>query len=249
MALATVRQMLSHPAPTELLAGGSVGHPVATKEPRFARRVWLLVEMGLFFLVVPLLMRAAIHDFNVPLIMVLQPLLLGFVVYLLWDDTFNLLREVSKGFAWRHLIWITTKFIFVGGAIVLATAWIFPELLFGFPIHRPYLWAMVMVLYPIFSVIPQELVFRTFFFHRYGPLFGDWRWLAVVTNGALFGFAHIIFNNWIAVIGTAVVGGIIAYRYWMTQSYWAVWLEHSLYGCLVFTVGLGGFFFTGVSNF
>lgn len=70
----------------------------------------------------------------------------------------------------------------------------------------------------------------------------------VLVNGALFGFAHIIFNNWIAVAGSAVVGCIIAYRYWMTRSFWAAWLEHALYGCLIFTVGLGMFFFTGVSN-
>ncbi len=108
---------------------------------------------------------------------------------------------------------------------------------------------IVLLLYPLLSVIPQELVYRTFFFHRYGPIFGRHRWVLVLTNGALFGFAHIIFNNWIAVVGSAVVGSIIAYRYWMTRSFWAAWLEHSLYGCLIFTVGLGMFFFTGVSNF
>ena len=107
---------------------------------------------------------------------------------------------------------------------------------------------MVMVLYPVLSVVAQELVFRTFFFHRYGPLFRDAKWLAVLTNGAVFGFGHIIFGNIIAVFGSMVVGFLLAYRYYHTRSFWAVWLEHTLYGCLVFTVGLGGFFFTGVSN-
>ena len=37
-----------------------------------------------------------------------------------------------------------------------------------------------MMLYPVFSVVPQELVFRTFFFHRYGPLFGSARWTMVL---------------------------------------------------------------------
>ena len=32
----------------------------------------------------------------------------------------------------------------------------------------------------------------------------------------------------------------------MTRSFWAVFLEHTLWGGLVFTVGLGRYFFTGV---
>ena len=105
-----------------------------------------------------------------------------------------------------------------------------------------------MALYPLLSVIAQELVYRTFFFHRYGRLFGDATWAAILANGALFGFGHIIFGNWIAIAGTTVIGCLLAYRYVRTRSFWAVWFEHSLYGALVFTVGLGQFFFTGISN-
>ena len=136
----------------------------------------------------------------------------------------------------------------LGAAIAAATWAVFPERFLAFPLYRTELWLLILLLYPLFSVIPQELVYRTFFFHRYGPLFGNVRWAAILINGALFGFAHIIFNNPIAVIGCMVVGTIIAYRYWMTRSFWAAWFEHALYGWLVFTVGLGHFFFTGVSN-
>ena len=69
-----------------------------------------------------------------------------------------------------------------------------------------------------------------------------------ISNGAAFGFAHIIFGNIIAVLGSMVVGWLLAYRYYETRSFLAVWVEHSLYGCLIFTVGLGRFFFTGISN-
>jgi hypothetical protein len=233
----------------QLLAGGSIGHPPATVRPRFERRLWLITELGLFLIGVPLLMRWAIHDLHIPLFLVLQPLLLGFVAYLLWDDTFHVRRELTQRFAPRHLVWIALVFACVGGVITIATAQVFPDRFLGFPLYRPNIWLLVLLVYPLLSVIPQELVYRTFFFHRYGPLFGGARWFAILANGALFGFAHIIFNNWIAVAGSAVVGTIIAYRYWMTRSFWAAWLEHSLYGCLVFTVGLGMFFFTGVSNF
>jgi CAAX protease family protein len=45
------------------------------------------------------------------------------------------------------------------------------------------------------------------------------------------------------------IGGLIfAYRFARTRSFFAVWLEHALYGDLIFTIGLGRFFFTGVAN-
>lgn len=105
-----------------------------------------------------------------------------------------------------------------------------------------------MLLYPLLSVPVQELAYRTFFFHRYGPLFGTGRASLILTNGILFGFAHIVFGNTVAIFGSMVIGALLAYRYEATRSLWAVWLEHTLWGWLVFTVGLGHFFFTGVSN-
>ena len=229
-------------------AGGSLEWPEGTAEPRLARRLWLISELGVFYIGVPLLLSWAIFALRIPLVLALQPVLLGFIAYLLWDDTFRIRTEFSRSVSHRAVALIAATFTVIGGGIALATYIVLPHRFLGFPTHNSELWLLIMVLYPIFSVIPQELVFRTFFFHRYGPLFRGAKWLAILTNGALFGFAHIIFGNVIAVAGSAVVGAILAYRYYETRSYWAVWLEHSLYGCLVFTVGLGGFFFTGISN-
>jgi membrane protease YdiL (CAAX protease family) len=72
--------------------------------------------------------------------------------------------------------------------------------------------------------------------------------MIIVVNGGLFGIGHVMFGNWIAVAGTMATGMLFAYRYDRTRSLAAVWLEHTLWGWLVFTVGLGGYFFTGVSN-
>ncbi len=44
-------------------------------------------------------------------------------------------------------------------------------------------------------------------------------------------------------------GGMqFARRSYKTKSFWAVWFEHTLWGWLIFTVGLGDYFFTGVRN-
>jgi CAAX protease family protein len=234
--------------PTELLAGGSLP-PDDPHRPRgLALKAWLACELALIFVGAPLAMRWAVFELRVPLFIILQPVLLGLVVYLLWDRSFLMRRELSQGFPWHHLAQIIVKFIVIGSSVTAATYIWFPSSFLGFPRYATELWLLVMVLYPMLSVIAQELVYRTFFFHRYGRLFGGALWPAILVNGALFGFGHIMFGNWIAVIGTAGLGALLAYRYALTRSFWAVWFEHSLYGWLVFTVGLGRFFYTGVSN-
>jgi membrane protease YdiL (CAAX protease family) len=172
----------------------------------------------------------------------------GLILYLLWDSSFRVTRELSRGFSVSELLSILAICLIVGGAIAAFVQHQMPGMFLGLPRHRPRLWLTIMTFYPLMSVLAQELVYRTFFFHRYGPLFGERRWLAIVTNGALFGFGHILFMNWVAVIGTFALGILLAWRYQRTRSYWAVCLEHALYGWLVFTVGLGTYFFTGVSN-
>ena len=54
--------------------------------------------------------------------------------------------------------------------------------------------------------------------------------------------------HWEAVAFSFACGLIFAYRFTRTRSFLAVALEHALYGDLVFTIGLGQFFFTGVAH-
>lgn len=232
-----------------LAAGGTLLRPLLASQPRLVRRFWLVSEMLLLYVGAPLAIVWAIREYHVPLFVALQPVLLAFIVYLLWDDGFRLRRELAPRLRLKTVGWILLTFLVLGSAITYATWYWYPERFLGFPLYRTEIWQFVVLAYPLASVPPQELVYRTFFFHRYGPLFGDARGVAIVSNGVLFGFGHIIFWNPIAVIGTAVIGILLAYRYETTRSFWAVWLEHSLYGVLVFTVGIGGFFFTGIASF
>ncbi len=103
-----------------------------------------------------------------------------------------------------------------------------------------------MVLYPLLSVWPQEMLYRSLLFHRYRALFRTD--IALILVSALaFGFAHVIFLNWIAVAMTVAGGFLFARDYARHRSLPLSCLEHSLYGCLIFTVGLGRFFYTGAA--
>ena len=91
---------------------------------------------------------------------------------------------------------------------------------------------------------PQELVFRAFVLERYRPLFGSGRGIAAASAVA-FGFVHVIFGNLLAV-GLSLIGGwLFARRYQRTRSLLATSIEHALYGQLVFTIGLGAYFYHG----
>ncbi len=236
------------PAGQTLQACGSLPQTLASDHLSTRRRLRLLVELGVLFIAAPLLIRHAVFALNVPLPLALQPVLLVIILFLLWDTSFRLRRELGAGIPKRALLSIGLMFAVVGGALAWYVHDQMPWQFLSFPKRNTPLWAMVMVMYPLMSVIPQELVYRTFYFHRYGPLFGRWRRMAILVNGALFGFAHIIFATYASIVLTAVLGVLLAWRYEQTRSYWAVWLEHSLYGCLIFTVGLGHLFFTGVST-
>lgn len=231
-----------------LEAGGTLERLPGVACPRIGRRLWLICEFLLIFGALPVVVHVAVHTWRWPLFYVLPPVLLGLILYLLWDDTFKLARELAKGFSFFEFISILALFLVAGGCVAAYVAQEMPGKFLAFPKSRPEVWTKVMIAYPLLSVLAQELVFRTFFFHRYGPLFGRWRLVAILVNGLVFGWAHIVFRNPVAVVATTVMGVVFAYRYTETRSLWAVFLEHTLWGWLVFTVGLGGYFFTGVSN-
>lgn len=119
--------------------------------------------------------------------------------------------------------------------------------LFDLPRTNPRLWMAVMVLYPVASVYPQELIFRSFLFHRYAPVFGAGAGL-VAASAAAFAYVHIIFGSWVSVALSAAGGVIFALRYQRTQSLFTASVEHSIYGILVFTVGLGTYFYHGAEQ-
>jgi uncharacterized protein len=118
-----------------------------------------------------------------------------------------------------------------------------PELLFGFVREKPLFWLIVMVMYPLISVVPQEIIFRRYMFDRYKTAFSPR--VLVLVSGVGFGFAHIVFGNWVAPV-LCVIGGIMfAQTYARTRSLALVSLEHALYGDFIFTLGLGRYFYHG----
>ena len=136
--------------------------------------------------------------------------------------------------------------IFAVSAVLIGAGVYFfaPRLLFNFVRRAPAFWALVMLLYPALSVYPQGVIYRAFFFERYRALFPNPAVL-IATSAVAFSFAHIIFRNPIAVILTLLGGLLFAWRYAETGSLFTSSFEHALYGCWMFTIGLGEYFYKG----
>jgi glucose uptake protein GlcU len=104
------------------------------------------------------------------------------------------------------------------------------------------LWVAILLLYPLLSVYPQEVIFRAFFLHRYAKLFPTGA-LTRLAAAVFFGWAHVIYGSYLA-IGLSTLGGLQFVRtYRSSQSLRTVTIEHGLYGILIFTLGLGEFFY------
>jgi uncharacterized protein len=112
------------------------------------------------------------------------------------------------------------------------------------PRRAPELWLMIMALYPLLSALPQELVFRPLFFRRYGDRFPGGS-IALLANGALFGLAHLMFWNWPAVLLSTADGPIFAHAYARRGSFPLAVVLHAICGAIIFTSGLGTFFYHG----
>jgi membrane protease YdiL (CAAX protease family) len=153
-------------------------------------------------------------------------------------------RLAPLGEQWRSIL-----ATFLPAALALTAAiYVFaPQLFFNLPRRRPANWMLIMLLYPALSVVPQTIIYRAFLFHRYGSFLRS-RPARILVSAACFSWLHIVLRNPIAPLLTLPGGVLFAWRYARTESILASALEHALYGCLIFTIGLGAFFFSSAAR-
>ena len=196
----------------------------------------------------------AFGNLRVPLLPLMWGLAAVGIVVLVGDRSFDRRRLWNAAaITGRDLGFVLGRFAILAATLagvlwlMLGRTWWgleFPGAMFTFPRARPGFWALVMVAYPLLSVLPQNVVWRVFLFHRYRGVFGD-RWRMVVLSAVAFGWAHVVMNNWFAVATTLVGGLFFAQTYRRSGSMLLAAVEHALYGCWMFTVGYGLLFLYG----
>ena len=205
------------------------------------RKLW--IELTVLYFLLPGMI--ALGLLPLPLMMILFIMGVSVFLFLRYDKHYDpsLYSNWQTG---RKYIPQVLLFFGVAAAIMSMLTWfIMPERMFYLVRHNPIMLLMISIFYPIFSVIPQGLAYRSLFFHRYGKLFSN-KYQLILTSALLFSFGHILYKNWLVLLLTFIAGLVFAYRYYQTKSLLVSILEHSLYGIWLFTSGLGFYF---VSSF
>ncbi len=205
------------------------------------RTILLWAEFAALYFLVPLFY--AFHRQSSPLLFLV---LLGAagLIFLYKNRSFrNEFFLNKKGWS-RDLPRVLRLFALVALGLLIFTVLVYPQFLFYYPRHHFSVWLSLMVIYPLLSVYPQELIYRAFLFHRYGELVRRKRHLMHLSALA-FAFGHIIYFHPLSMLLTFFGGYLFSWTYFKTRSLLAVSFEHALYGCLLYTIGLGQFFYTG----
>ena len=193
------------------------------------------MEFFIIFIIIPVSFL-----FKYPILIKLIIGVTGFLysMYVLLQVEKNTFR-VQKNLRWKQF-WMQSliKLLLLAKITILFVWFTDKEILFGVLLNKPKLWLMILFFYTIFSVYPQELIYRTFFFQRYQHIFKN-EVLFILLNAALFSLAHLFFNNMLVLFLTFIGGIIFAITYKKTKSTLLVSIEHSIYGCWLFTVGMG----------
>ena len=188
--------------------------------------IFLIIPSTIFFL-----------DSSIIIFLTLYLVSILSLVILYFDKTF-LFTSLKKKIDWTFVIIFSVIFFFLGFFYVLLVD---ENLLFIFPKTNFKLWLIVIFIYPFLSVIPQELVYRVFFFQRYFPNINRF-YFPMFLNLVVFAYGHLVFSNMHAIIITAIVSPIFTYAY-LKKSFLTCVILHSLGGQIIFTLGLGKYFF------
>lgn len=239
------------PRTTAPTTGHEADRAASVAEASALKKVYLALECTLLYVFFPVWIDIREHrGFLIPFLVVVAVVCF---LYLLLDKSFDRKRLWNfpsfKKHAPRIMLTWAIGVAVMAGFVLIARPFLSERAqenvhLFGMLDARPVLWGMIMVLYPLFSVYPQEIVLRTFFFQRYKPLLTR-PWVMILANGLVFAWVHVIFQNWVAVVLCVPAGILFAYTYWSSRSTITSGFEHALFGNAMWTVGLGYFFYAG----
>jgi membrane protease YdiL (CAAX protease family) len=207
-------------------------------------RLYLPLEFLLLFVALPISLRYA--PWRIPPLPVLWAATAFCLSILLRDPTFDRSQLWNPAPLPGELANILLLFGLSAAALAVGTCLFARPMLFAFVRASPGFWALVMLLYPVLSVYPQGLIYRAFLMHRYQPLFqahASSPLLIILASAAAFSLMHLIFRNPLAIVLTFLGGLLFAYRYQQTGSLFVSSFEHALYGCFLFTIGLGRYFY------
>jgi membrane protease YdiL (CAAX protease family) len=142
----------------------------------------------------------------------------------------------------RKAIAVSAFIIVISALLMLGYVWLFERHnLFNLPRANLWIYLAMVVFYPVFSAYGQEIIYRTFLFRRYSPIFPK-AWQFILLSALTFSFMHIVYYDPVSMILTFIGGLYFSWVYLSTRSVLYTAVLHGIFGMLVFGVGLGQYF-------
>lgn len=197
--------------------------------------IYKLAELIILFIVFPITFAI---DFPFWIKFILGILGFIYVVYILFNvekNGFKLSSTINWSRFWKA---VSLKLLFIAFITYLYVWYTDKSQLFIVVKTKPLFWVVILFLYSFFSVYPQELIYRTFFFQRYQSFVNNEK-LFVFINAIIFALGHLFFKNTLVIVLTFLGGLLFAITFNKTRSTLLVFIEHAIYGCWLFTIGMG----------
>jgi len=194
---------------------------------------YIVLVLKLFNLIIPVLLLVCVYCI---------------IIYCVENKNFSSEFQKIFNININILIRIIIRWIFASLILLIITFYFFNEKFFIIQNNKPEILWKIMILYPIFSALPQEFIFCKFFFYRYKSIFKSDNNL-VISSALFFAITHILFLNFIAPILSFIGGLLFANTYNKHRSLLLVSIEHGLYGNTLFFIGLGWYFWGGSINY
>ncbi len=212
-------------------------------DPHSARVLWRLrAEFVVFFVIAPGIIAVALPPermFSALFASMAVGLwLLHITAGFQWRDLLDGLHRVS----WRFVGLFSIATTVISCAVILSLR---PDAFLILVRTQPELLVMILLLYPVLSALPQELVFRPLFFRRYDAVLPRRLWTRITLNAALFSWVHLMYWHWVVLAMTFSGGLAFAYAYEARRNFPEAVVLHAIAGNIVFALGLGLYFYSG----
>ncbi len=128
-------------------------------------------------------------------------------------------------------------FIFFDIFLIISMIKLFGDefLLSNLDLKKYYFTSVLLPFYLLFSVIPQEIIFRFLFFYKYKDYFNKFEILLL--NSLVFSFCHLIYFDIYILLFSFFGNLLFTFNYIKNKSLLAVTIEHFLLGQTLIILG------------
>ena len=128
-------------------------------------------------------------------------------------------------------------FIFFAIFLIISMIKLFGDefLLSNLDLKKYYFTSVLLLFYLLFSVIPQEIIFRFLFFYKYKDYFNKFEILLL--NSLVFSFCHLIYFDIYILLFSFFGNLLFTFNYMQNKSLLVVIVEHFLLGQTLIILG------------